>query len=169
MNLAIFGLVGLLIGSTAVSAQEFTVETRKAVQYGTHDGTALVGDLYLPTATENRPAIVAVHGGGYQLGSRDIYQYMGPYLAAHGYAVFSIDYRLIRDGKNRYPAAVHDTRAAVQWVRSHGAELKIDPARIALRAIPLVLTSARSWHLPVTRRTTLAPIAMTHTPALARR
>ena len=132
MNLAIFGLVGLLIGSTAVSAQEFTVETRKAVQYGTHDGTALVGDLYLPTATENRPAIVAVHGGGYQLGSRDIYQYMGPYLAARGYAVFSIDYRLIRDGKNRYPAAVHDTRAAVQWVRSHGAELKIDPARIAL-------------------------------------
>jgi acetyl esterase/lipase len=73
-----------------------------------------------------------VHGGGYQLGSRDIYRYMGPYLAAHGYAVFSIDYRLVRDGQNRYPAAVHDTRAAVQWVRSHGAELKIDPARIAL-------------------------------------
>ena len=45
---------------------------------------------------------------------------------------FSIDYRLTRDGQNHYPAAVHDVRAAVQWVRSHGAELKIDPARIAL-------------------------------------
>ena len=30
---------------------------------------------------------------------------MGPFLAEHGYAVFSIDYRLMRDGENRYPAA----------------------------------------------------------------
>jgi acetyl esterase/lipase len=108
------------------------METRKAVQYGTHDGAALVGDLWLPAGPEIRPAIVAVHGGGFQAGSRDIYQYMGPYLAEHGYAVFSIDYRLVRDGENRYPAAVHDVRAAVQWVRSHAAELQIDPARIAL-------------------------------------
>ena len=92
-------LASLFIATRTVNAQEFAVETRKAVQYGTHDGAALVGDLYLPTATENRPAVVAVHGGRYQLGSRDIYQYMGPYLAARGYAVFSIDYRLIRDGK----------------------------------------------------------------------
>jgi acetyl esterase/lipase len=56
----------------------------------------------------------------------------GPYLATHGYATFSIDYRLTRDGQNRYPAAVNDVRAAVQWVRSHGAELNIDPSRIAL-------------------------------------
>jgi len=46
--------------------------------------------------------------------------------------VFSIDYRLTRDGKNRYPAAMHDVRAAVQWVRARSEELKIEPARIAL-------------------------------------
>jgi acetyl esterase/lipase len=125
-------LVSLLIAPIIVAAQEFGVETRKAVLYGTHDGAALVGDLYLPKGAENLPAIVAVHGGGWQVGSRDIYQFMGPYLAAHGYAVFSIDYRLTRDGQNHYPAAVHDVRAAVQWVRSNGAGLKIDPARIAL-------------------------------------
>ena len=112
--------------------RECLVETRKGMQYGIHDGTILLGDLYLPEGRQSNPAIVAVHGGGFQLGSRDIYQYMGPYLASRGYAVFSIDYRLIRDGKNRYPAAVHDTRAAVQWVRSHAVELNIDPARIAL-------------------------------------
>ena len=55
----------LLIAPITVAAQEFGVETRKAVQYGTHDGAALVGDLYLPKGTENRPAIVAVHGGGF--------------------------------------------------------------------------------------------------------
>jgi acetyl esterase/lipase len=57
---------------------------------------------------------------------------MGPYLASNGYTVLSIDYRLIRDGQNRFPAAIHDVRAAVQWVRSHGPELRIDPLRIAL-------------------------------------
>ena len=92
-------LASLFTATSTVNAQEFGVETRKAVQYGSHDGTALIGDLYLPKGTESRPAIVAVHGGGWQFGSRDIYQYIGPYLAARGYAVFSIDYRLIRDGK----------------------------------------------------------------------
>ena len=125
-------LAGFLIAPITVAAQGSSVETRKAVQYGTHDGATLIGDLYLPEGGTIRPAIIAVHGGGYQLGSRDLYRYLGPYLAANGYAVFSIDYRLMRDEKNRYPAAVNDTRAAVQWVRSRAAELKIDPARIAL-------------------------------------
>ena len=93
-------LAGLLIGPVTAMAQQVRVETRKAVQYGTHDGTALIGDLYLPEGNETRPAIIAVHGGGFQLGSRSIYQHMGPYLAARGYAVFSIDYRLTRDGNN---------------------------------------------------------------------
>jgi acetyl esterase/lipase len=125
-------LVSLLITPITVAAQEFGVETRKAVLYGTHDGAPLVGDPYLPKGAENLPAIVAVHGGGWQVGSRDIYQYMGPYFTSHGYAVFSIDYRLARDGQNHYPAAVHDVRSAVQWVRSHSAELRIDPVRIVL-------------------------------------
>ena len=121
----------LLVAPTTVAAEEFGVEARKAVQYGTHDGAALVGDLYLPKGTEILPPFCR-HGGAWQVGSRDIYQYMGPYLAAHGYAVFSIDYRLTHDGQNHYPAAVQNVRAAVQWVRSQGTELRIDPARIAL-------------------------------------
>ena len=114
------------------ATHEFPVEIRNAVQYATHDGTALIGDLYQPAGAERRPVIVAVHGGGYQAGSRDFYQHWGPYLAARGYALFSIDYRLTRDEKNRYPAALHDVRAAVQWVHSHADDLKIDPERIAL-------------------------------------
>jgi acetyl esterase/lipase len=117
----------LSVAPITVAAEEFGVEARKAVQYGTHDDAPLVGDLYLPKETENRPAVIAVHGGAWQVGSRDIYRYMGPYLAANGYAVFSIDYRLTHDGQNHYPAAVQDVRAAVQWVRSQGTELRIDP------------------------------------------
>ena len=108
------------------------MEIRKKVQYGVHDGSTLLGDLYLPQGTGSRPAIVAVHGGGWQTGSPEIYRYMGPYLAERGYAVFSIDYRLTQNDQNRYPAAVHDVRLAVRWLRNQSTNLTIDPARIAL-------------------------------------
>ena len=55
MKLTILGLAGLLIASATASAQEIGVETRKAVQYGTHDGAALNGDLYLPKDGRERP------------------------------------------------------------------------------------------------------------------
>jgi acetyl esterase/lipase len=73
---------------------------------------------------------VAVHGGGWQLGTAESYQYWGSYLAHHGYVLFAINYRLVDGPKNRYPAAVHDTRAAVQFLRSQAAALKVDPNRI---------------------------------------
>jgi acetyl esterase/lipase len=73
---------------------------------------------------------VAVHGGGWQLGSAEDYQSWGPYLAQRGYVLFAINYRLVRETKNRYPAAVHDTRAAVQFLRSQAAALKVDPTRL---------------------------------------
>jgi acetyl esterase/lipase len=44
--------------------------------------------------------------------------------------LFAINYRLVHGTKHRYPVAVHDTRAAVQFLRSHAAALKVDPTRI---------------------------------------
>jgi len=108
------------------------METSMGLQYGRHEGTSLFGDLYLPQGSGSHPVIVAIHGGGWQASSRDVYRYMGPYLAERGYAVFSIDYRLTRDGENCFPAAVQDVRAAVQWLRRKRENLPIDPARIAL-------------------------------------
>lgn len=108
------------------------MERSMDLQYGCHDGTPLVSDLYLPQGSGSHPVIVAVHGGGWQASSRDVYRYMGPHLAERGYAVFSIDYRLTRDGENCFPAVVQDARAAVQWLRSKRENLPIDPARIAL-------------------------------------
>jgi len=108
------------------------METSMGLQYGCHDGTPLLGDLYLPQESGSHPVIVAVHGGGWQASSRDVYRHMGLHLAERGYAVFSIDYRLTRDGENCFPAAVQDARAAVQWLHNKREDLPIDPARIAL-------------------------------------
>jgi acetyl esterase/lipase len=45
-----------------------------ALTYATHDGVALQGDLYLPKGAGPFPALVAVHGGGWQQGARNAFQ-----------------------------------------------------------------------------------------------
>src|SRR4029077_18876268 len=89
-------LACLLLAALAVPAAAQPVgdfETRKGVEYATHDGVRLSGDLYLPKAAGPHPAIVAIHGGGWQAGAPVGYQYWGPYLAGRGYGVFAISYR----------------------------------------------------------------------------
>ena len=48
----------------------------------------------------------------------------GSWDISRGTRLRGLQHRLsaARDGENHYPAAVHDVRAAVQWVRSHAAE-----------------------------------------------
>ena len=84
-----FALMGT--ASSQVHGQTDEIQVRKDVVYATHDGVSLTGDFYLPAAEGRRPAIMFIHGGG----SKAAYGVMwGPYLAAHAYVVFSIDYRL---------------------------------------------------------------------------
>lgn len=108
------------------------IETRAGVAYASHDGVSLAGDLYLPAGAGPFPALVAVHGGGWQAGARNAFQFWGPYLAERGYTLFAISYRLAKKGQKMFPQAVADVRAGVQFVRSKAGEIKVDPARIAL-------------------------------------
>jgi acetyl esterase/lipase len=88
--------------------------------------------FYLPKTRGSVPALVAVHGGGWQQGVRSAFRHCGPHLAAHGYAVFAISYRFARKGRKAFPQAVQDVIAAVQFVRASAAAFGIDPGRIAL-------------------------------------
>jgi acetyl esterase/lipase len=108
------------------------IEARGGVTYATHDGVALAGDLYLPAGAGPFPALVGVHGGGWQAGARNAFQFWGPYLAARGYVLFAISYRLAKKGQKMFPQAVQDVLAAVQFVRGSAAEFKVDPERIGL-------------------------------------
>jgi acetyl esterase/lipase len=100
--------------------------------YAVHDGVELFGDLYLPEGADRAPVLVAAHGGGWQIGDRSLYQHWGPYLARHGYTLFSIEYRLMRPGVNTWPGAAYDVKAAVQFIRANAIELGVDPDRVGL-------------------------------------
>jgi acetyl esterase/lipase len=113
-------------------AEEHEVMARTDIAFAEHDGVTLLGDLYLPMGSGKAPVLVGVHGGGWQLGDRKFYRHWGRYLAKNGYAVFAIDYRLMKPGVNTWPGVVHDCKAAIQFVRARATELGLDPDRIGL-------------------------------------
>src|SRR5262249_4678916 len=125
----VFLAVMLLVGSYAQAA-DYAVAVQPGLVYAEHDGTKLLGDLYQPKGLAKAPVLVAVHGGGWQVGTRAAYKYWGPYLARNGIAVFSIEYRLGPPGI--YPGAVYDVKAAIQFVRTKAATFDLDPDRIGL-------------------------------------
>src|SRR5206468_9318320 len=51
-------------------------------------------------------------------------------LAQKGYVAVTVTYRLAP--KYQFPAAVHDTKAAVRWVRANAAKYHVDPDRIGV-------------------------------------
>jgi acetyl esterase/lipase len=107
-----------------------TVKVVKDLEFARRGDHVLAGDLYLPTNVVNAPCVIAAHGGAWQRGGPKSYARIGPVLARHGIGLFAVTYRFAP--KTRYPAAVQDVRAAVQFIRSKGAGLGIDPKRLAL-------------------------------------
>ena len=107
-------------------------ELKKNLTYAKHDGVELTGDLYLPAGAGPFPLVVNVHGGYWRRGSRDTFQYWGPYLAERGIAGFTISYRLTKPGKSTFPGVVNDVRAAVQFMRGNAKDHRLNPDRFAL-------------------------------------
>ena len=74
------------------------------------------------------PAVLCIHGGGFRAGNRESYDALCVKLAERGYVAATMTYRLAPDHK--FPAAVHDTKAAVRWLRANAAKYHINPDRI---------------------------------------
>ena len=98
------------------------------VVFATPAGAPLALDLYRPSAGGPHPAVLVIHGGGWESGSREMERPFAKRLAAAGFVAVPVSYRLGESG--RFPAALHDLKAAVRWLRAHAAEHGIDPARI---------------------------------------
>ena len=107
--------LAVVLSGASAWAKDYEVVTRPNLEFAQHDGASLAGDLYLPKGLDKPPVIVAVHGGGWQAGSRASYKYWGPFLARNGYGLFSIDYRLGKAGI--FPGSTYDVKSAVQFVR----------------------------------------------------
>lgn len=85
-------------------------------------------DVDRPDDARLLPAVLMVHGGGWTGGSKEAMRPLARALAARGWVVVSTSYRLA--GQAPYPAAVHDVKAAVRWLRAHATEFGLDPQRV---------------------------------------
>ncbi len=103
----------------------------KDIPYSRPDGRDLLLDAYVPEGKGPFPAVIIVHGGGWEAGDR--ITYVSPVfapLAQAGFAWFSIDYRLTP--YVHVPEQLEDVRNAVRFVRQHAGWFRVDPNRIAL-------------------------------------
>jgi acetyl esterase/lipase len=93
------------------------VKEFKNLEYSRIGDRSLELDLYLPeNPSPDKPCLVFIHGGSWSGGSRDVYHYYTVLFASKGYPSATVSYRL--SGEAAYPAAVHDVKAAVRWLRA---------------------------------------------------
>jgi acetyl esterase/lipase len=106
-----------------------TVAVYRNLEFANYGGTALQLDLYVPSGAANAvPCIVVIPGGGFLAQKKEKFGDAAQRFAEAGFAAASIGYR----GRpaDPYPAAVHDAKAAVRFLRAKAALFKIDAARI---------------------------------------
>lgn len=106
-----------------------SVVFERGVEFSNPDNQHLQLNIARPKeGTGPFPAVLCIHGGGFRAGTREGYDRMCIALAQRGYVAATVTYRLAP--AYQFPAAVHDCKAAVRWLRANAGRLRIDPSRI---------------------------------------
>jgi acetyl esterase/lipase len=123
------GFVSTCISHAAELIVPDNVTFERGIEYANPDGQHLQLNLARPkNASGPLPAVLCIHGGGFRAGTREGHDALCVRLAKRGFVAATVTYRLAP--KYQFPAAVHDVKAAVRWLRANAAKYQIDPARI---------------------------------------
>jgi len=105
------------------------VTLQKDIEYVPGGGQSHTLDLYLPASSGKPvPVLMFIHGGGWRSGSKD--GCPAKFLAEHGYAVASINYRFSQEAA--FPAQIEDCRAALKFLRAQAAKYNLQPDRVGV-------------------------------------
>lgn len=109
-----------------------TVDISKDIIYGRGGDIPLLLDMYIPrtSITTPMPAVIWIHGGGWNRFDKTGGSDNTRFLTTHGFLTVSIDYRL--SGVAKFPAAVEDCKCAVRWLRANAEKYNVDPERIGV-------------------------------------
>lgn len=135
MGLWALGRVGLspvavLDAVSKLRGDRDTVLAADGVAYGDDPRQRL--DIWAPEtpASDSLPVIIFFYGGGWVVGERGEFGYVGRSLAQRGFLAVMPDYRLAP--RARFPDFIHDGAAALKWVRDNIADYGGDPERVAI-------------------------------------
>ena len=112
-------------------ADKIAVETD--MEYGKAGDRSLKLDVIRPKqdSQEPRPAIVWIHGGGWQAGNKNSgTQRLAGLVSSGEYVGVSVGYRLTDVAS--WPAQIHDCKAAIRWVRANAKKYNINPDKIGV-------------------------------------
>lgn len=115
-----------------VSSERPPIEVRLDVPYGGGPAGTLCNDLYLPAGPGPHPVLLCLHGGAWARGTPRQYQDWGPWLAARGYAVVAVDYRLSSQVSPSWPGVFDDVCRALDWLIAQAPTLNVDLTRLGL-------------------------------------
>lgn len=118
-----------LLATGVVAWLLLSSDDAETMRYAAHErGRA---DVRRAAGPGPHPAMLLIHGGGWQGGSRHEMADLARWLASAGVTTVAIDYRLTSGGA-RWPDLRDDVTQAMWWLREHAAELGIDPQRVGV-------------------------------------
>jgi acetyl esterase/lipase len=113
------------------------VQAFRDVTYRQLDGyRPQVVDIYVPAGKGKHPLVLYIHGGGWMgghtrhSGALANFPAVLAQLAAEGFTVASLEYRLANEAK--FPAQLQDAKAALRFLGDHAGQYHIDPARVGI-------------------------------------
>lgn len=118
----------LFVSGTLGRADDVILE--QGVEYSRPGDMGLLLNIARPKAANRAPAILCIHGGGFRAGKRESWDARCQKMAERGYVAATVTYRLAP--QHPFPAAIHDVKAAVRWLRANADRYHIDPERIGV-------------------------------------
>lgn len=113
-----------------VTPKQFqNIEEKKNIVYKTIEDRKLSLGAYI-NISENNPAVILIHGGGWKSGDKSLMKPMAQYIASKGYSCFSLEYRLSDEAK--YPEGIYDIKEAIQFIKAEAAKFHVDTSKVAV-------------------------------------
>lgn len=105
------------------------MKVRNDEVFGRSGGRDLLCDVYMPDAP-NGAGVLMIHGGGWRQGDKSMMVGQVEQLVERGFTCVACEYRLTPEA--RWPAQIHDAKAALRWFRVNAESLGVDADKIAV-------------------------------------
>ena len=106
------------------------IKAMEAIPYKSTGTRELTLSVYRPDNDEILPAVMMIHGGGWNSGSPDMQKALALQLARNGYVTFTVEYRLSPEAL--FPAGMEDLEEAAAWFATHATQYGADPTSFAV-------------------------------------
>ena len=121
------GVAGLCLAGQGQPHAQAQSRVEKDVVYARVGAKSLALDLYMPAGVDSPPLLVWVHGGRWMRGDKSD---VPTAFVEHGFATASLDFR--QSTEARFPAMVHDIKAAIRFLRAKAPVYRYRTDRIAI-------------------------------------